>query len=83
MLIIAGEADIEAPFEQYALWLKDLNTNFRLESLGSEVGHYEFLCNCTNHGKNLEPGICTDSGSVLRDDIHTETVEMINRFFAN
>ncbi len=83
VLIIAGEADTEAPFEQCAKWLTKQNLDFKLASLGSSVGHYVFLCNCTKYGKAIEPDICIDSDSVNRDDMHTKTAQMINHFLCS
>ena len=80
-LIIAGEADMEAPFEHCASWLKQRNPRFDLRSLGPEVGHYVFLCEATAHGKRVAPDICQDPATIVRKDIHSSTSKMINAFF--
>ena len=78
--IVAGEADLEAPFEQCALWLSKQNPDFYLKSVGKEVGHYVFLTECTEQGKCLESDICIDHPGIIRSTIHDEVSIMIDDF---
>lgn len=81
-LIIAGEADIEAPFHSCAQWLSTQNPRFQLESIGKNVGHYAFLPECTDHGMCVEHEICIDHPSIVRSKIHTDAAMSISRFLA-
>ena len=80
--IVAGEADLEAPFEQCSLWLSKQNPAFRLHSVGKEVGHYVFLAECTEQGKCVDPAICMDHPNVSRSTIHDRVSSMIGDFLA-
>ena len=82
-MIIAGEADIEAPFEHCAAWLKNQNNKFHLRSLGEHVGHYVFIAECTELGRELEPEICIDLPGVNRAKIHDEVAAIVHEFLAS
>ena len=79
-LIVAGEADEEAPFDQCSEWLKEHNKGFRLHSAGKNVGHYTFLAECTEQGISLEPEICIDHPSINRSTIHDNISILIGNF---
>ena len=80
--IIAGEADLEAPFHQCAQWLSNQNSHFQLKSLGEDVGHYVFLAECTEEGKCAEPDICVDHPTIVRSEIHDYVAARIGDFLA-
>lgn len=79
-LILCGEADSEASFEQCSVWLKTQNQRFQLLTMGENVGHYTFLPECTEHGRSRAPEICTDHRCVSRADIHDQASATILRF---
>ena len=81
VFIISGESDLEAPFEECALWLSKQNPSFRLKPLGKGVGHYVFIAECTEYGRCAEPDICRDPPGTIRSDIHHEVASMISDFF--
>lgn len=80
VFIISGESDLEAPFEECALWLSEQNPSFRLKSLGRDVGHYAFIAECTEHGRCTEPDICLDPTGTIRSNIHNDVASMIGEF---
>ena len=82
-LIVAGEADIEAPFRSCAQWLSNQNFSFQLKSLGKNVGHYVFLAECTNHGVCVESEICIDDPNIVRSEIHADAALLISNFLAS
>ena len=82
-LIVAGEADQEAPFGQCSEWLKQHNPSFRLHTAGKNVGHYTFLAECTEQGRCLEPEICNDHSSINRSNIHDNVSILIGDFLAS
>ena len=81
-LIIAGEADVEAPFHSCAQWLSFQNSSFHLESIGKYVGHYVFLPECTDYGMCVEREICVDDPRIVRSKIHADAAMSIHRFLA-
>lgn len=81
-LIIGGEADTEAPFDECALWLSEQNSNFQLKSLGDKVGHYVFLPECTEQGICIEPDICIDDSSIVRSEIHGNVASLVRDFLS-
>ena len=81
-LIISGEADTEAPFNECAVWLSLQNSTFLLRSAGKQVGHYTFLPKCTEHCTNLDPVLCVDHPSITQSIIHDEVASLIEGFLA-
>lgn len=80
VLLIAGEADAEAPFTPCAAWLAERNPAFELRSLGAAVGHYVFLPECTAAGIDAEPVLCVDAPGVDRRAVHERTAAVIVDF---
>ena len=80
VLVIAGEADVEAPFASCAAWLSERNAAFELRSLGAAVGHYVFLPECTPAGIAAEPVLCVDAAGVDRRAVHERTAIEIADF---
>lgn len=79
--IIVGQNDMEAPHGECALWLKENNPSFQANLLGREVGHYVFLPEATNAGRDLESTICSDPVGVDRVAIHRSAAEAAERLF--
>ena len=81
VLVAGGEADEEAPFEECAAWLKGRNAGFELRSLGTDVGHYALLCECSERGRVAEPLLCRDRDTVDRRALHDDVARTVHRFF--
>ena len=79
--IMVGQSDTEAPHDECAVWLVNQNPAFNLTLLGHDVGHYVFLCESTEFGKNAEPGLCVDSPGVDRNAIHDRIAELTEALF--
>lgn len=82
VLLLAGEADAEAPYDECALWLSRANPDFVLRSAGEHVGHYTFLPECLAGGEGIEPVLCRDRPGVARAAVHDETAWTIRAFLA-
>ncbi len=80
--IIVGGADLEAPSDDCAKWLQNYLPNSTLSDLGSDVGHYVFLSECSDGGQQQEPEICMDAPGVDRRAIHDETAALALKTFA-
>ena len=68
--MMVGQSDHEAPHEQCAFWVREQNAGFGVELLGTNVGHYVFLNEATELGRELEPTLCRDEAGVDRQAIH-------------
>lgn len=68
--LLCGEDDHEASFAQCSCWLAERIAGSTLVSIGSSAGHYVFLCESTDLGRQLEPEICQDAAGVDRRVIH-------------
>lgn len=55
--IIVGNGDTEAPAEPCSVWMHEQLPKSSLHLLGRDVGHYTFLCECTEAGKETDPAI--------------------------
>jgi predicted dienelactone hydrolase len=79
--IAAVGADREAPSDLCAEWLHGQLANSTFDLLHPEAGHYALLCECTDWGKENEPGICLDATGIDRSFIHRKTIELaVSRF---
>lgn len=83
ILVISGEADTEAPFNECSVWLSQQNAGIELHSAGKTVGHYTFLAECTNAGKSSEPDLCIDCAGVDRSIVHDAVTLNIERFLTS
>ena len=81
VFIVAGQADEICPIEENALKFKDLIPTSEAHIFDGKVGHYVFLNEATDFGKEVAPFICVDPPGVDRADIHRQTTEMAVRFF--
>jgi predicted dienelactone hydrolase len=79
--MMVGRADQEAPAEYCASWVAGLLPNCQLALLGSDAGHYVFLCEATEIGKAAESTICVDGPDIDRRVIHDQAAEMTIRLF--
>lgn len=68
--IAAVGMDIEAPSDLCAEWVATHLPNNTFTLLEPAAGHYAFLCECTEWGKQYEPEICTDAPGVERHLLH-------------
>lgn len=81
--IIVGQADTEAPHDTCAVWLDQHLADSSLTLLGNDVGHYVFLNESTELGRQVESDICCDPASVDRSVIHHQTAQAIATFFSS
>ena len=81
--IIVGESDTEAPADTCAAWLHERLPNSTLEVLGEDVGHYTFLAEATERGRELAPELCLDAPGVDRRRIHEATVAAALELFGS
>lgn len=81
--MIVGGGDEEAPPDACARWLSQCLPNCTLEVLGSEVGHYVFLCEGTALGKENASELFTDAPSVKRAAIHHVVAARCVRLFGS
>ena len=79
--ILCGGDDHEAPYTECSCWLADRISDATLTSIGSDTGHYVFLCEPTQLGRELEPDICVDAPGVERRAIHDLAAETALRLF--
>lgn len=68
--IIVGEGDTEAPADLFSVWMHEQLPRSSLHLLGRDVGHYTFLCECTEAGKDNEPALCQDQSGINRASVH-------------
>lgn len=78
--IVVGAKDTSSPAKTNAEIFHRLIKNSKLVILPGEVGHYVFLSECTQAGKDLIP-ICRDAETVDRAAIHREVSQMALKFF--
>ncbi len=75
--IAVGGADTEAPPDSCARWLHRHLPNSRLHDLGREVGHYVFLCEGTESGREVAPEICRDAPGIDRRKVHDRVASIV------
>lgn len=78
--IVVGESDTQAPAKTNAELFAGLIKKSELTILPNKVGHYTFLSECGQAGKDLLP-ICRDDASVSRRAVHKEVSETALKFF--
>lgn len=74
--IIAGTADAVTPFETNARAIANLVPDATVDELPG-IGHYEFLSLCTDEGRDVAPGYCTDTGDAGREDVHDQVRRLL------
>lgn len=78
--LITGEADREAPTADCAAWLLGLNQSFHHVSVGAAVGHYQFLGQPTDLGRQTVPHVFVDPPEAPRDQVHASTLAAVRAF---
>lgn len=78
--IVAGSADTAVPIESSAKFFAAHIRGAQL-TVFQAVGHFTFLDTCGELGRQVQPMICLDQAGILRDDIHTQTVNLAANFF--
>lgn len=78
--IVVGANDTSSPPKTNAVLFNGKIKNSKLVILPGEVGHYVFLSECGQAGKEMLP-ICRDAETVDRAEVHNEVSEMALKFF--
>jgi predicted dienelactone hydrolase len=79
--ITVGGADREAPSKLCSEWLLEYLPKWTFDPLGPTVGHYVFLCECSETGRKHEAAICIDAPDVDRRSIHYRAAALaVNTF---
>ena len=80
--IMVGKGDVDAPYDECALWLQQHNPSFEVSLLGDEIGHYVFLPEATETGRAQLPDICCDPPGVDRRTVHRDAAATAERLFS-
>lgn len=78
--IVVGAADTQAPPERNAEHFAKWITGSELTILPVPVGHYVFLADATELGKEMLPMLCVDPPRIDRAAIHSRVSEMACTF---
>ena len=78
--IAVGDTDTVCPAKTNAEHFASLIPGARLTVLPGGVGHYTFLAECTEHGKEVLP-ICKDRDGVDRAGVHRKVAGLAFDFF--
>ena len=81
VFIVAGKGDQNTPIQNNAEKYHSLIKTSRLHLFGEKVGHYVFLNEATDFGKQVAPAITIDPPGVDRREIHEKTLELALPFF--
>lgn len=81
LFIVAGKGDKNTPLENNAINYHHLIENSKLHLYDENVGHYVFLNEPTEFGKQVAPAITIDHPKVDRKEIHEKTLELALGFF--
>ncbi len=81
VFIQTGGADTECPVETCTNWLGTHNPDFSIEILPGETGHYVYLSEATNFGREEMPDITIDPPTVNRSGIHDHAAATAIRHF--
>lgn len=79
--IVVGEADTLAPAANNASRFASLIKNAGLNIFSGQVGHYVFLGEATEIGREAAPLFCMDPPGVERAALHRKTSDMARDFF--
>jgi predicted dienelactone hydrolase len=80
VFIVGAENDVIAPLKTNAAHYAQNIRGSKVTILPGQVGHYVFLNECTDFGKEVANFICSDDGSVNREAIHYEVSQSIISF---
>ena len=83
IFIVAGKGDTNTPIQNNALKYHELIKTSQLHLFDGEVGHYVFLNEPTEFGKEVAPEITIDKPTVNRKEIHEKTLALALDFFKN
>ncbi|PRX54433.1 alpha/beta hydrolase family protein [Flagellimonas meridianipacifica] len=81
LYIVAGKGDRNTPIRSNALNYHNLIASSKLHLYDENVGHYVFLNEPTEFGKQVAPAITMDHPEVDRREIHEKTLELALAFF--
>lgn len=81
LFIVAGKGDKNTPIANNALNYHHLIESSKLHLYDENVGHYVFLNEPTEFGKQVAPAITIDHPKVNRKQIHEKTLELALEFF--
>ncbi|WP_422860221.1 alpha/beta hydrolase family protein [Flagellimonas sp. S174] len=81
LYIVAGKGDRNTPIRNNALNYHNLIANSKLHLYDENVGHYVFLNEPTEFGKQVALAITIDHPKVDRKEIHEKTLELALAFF--
>lgn len=81
IFIVAGKGDLVAPIKKNAEKYHSLIKTTKIHLFDKNVGHYVFLNEPTEFGKEVAPAITIDNPSVDRKKIHEETLKLALEFF--
>jgi AraC-like DNA-binding protein/dienelactone hydrolase len=79
--IVAGEGDPIVPIAENARPYAATIPHAELTVFPGAAGHYVFLDQCTEAGRQSLPGLCVDAPGVDRAAIHQATAEAASKFF--
>lgn len=80
--IIVGEADTVTPAESNGARFARFISNSELNVLDGQVGHYTFLGEGTEIGKQAHPLLCIDAPGVNRGAVHRRVASMAEEYFS-
>ncbi len=81
IFIVAGKGDTNTPTKHNALNYHNLIEHSRIHLFDKYVGHYIFLNEATEFGKEILPEITIDHPKTDRKKIHDETLNLAIDFF--
>lgn len=81
IFIVAGKGDLVAPVKNNAEKFHNLIKTSEIHLFDKNVGHYVFLNESTEFGKEVAPAITIDNATVDRKKIHEKTLELALEFF--
>jgi len=79
--IVVGAADTSTPPQSNALRFAGFIKDAATVVLEGQVGHYTFLAECTDLGREALPALCIDSPGVDRRTIHEQVSQLATQFF--
>lgn len=80
VFIIGAEKDVMTPPRTNASHYAQNISNASLEIFKGPVGHYVFLNECTDLGREVASTICTDDPTVNREAIHDKVIQFVKSF---
>lgn len=83
IFIVAGKGDTNTPIENNAKIYHSLIKTSKIHLFDKNVGHYVFLNEPTEFGKEVAPEITIDKPAVDRKEIHEKTLGLALDFFKN